>query len=47
MKNSIELKQERASLIDQAQGLVDTANSEKRELTSEEDTSFDDFMAQR
>jgi len=47
MKNSIELKQERASLIDQAQGLVDTAKAEKRELTSEEETSFDNFMAQR
>ena len=47
MKNSIELKQERASLIEQAQGLVDAAKTEKRELTTEEETSFDAFMAQR
>ena len=47
MKNSIELKQERTSLIDQAQGLVDTAKNEKRELTPEEEASFDAFMDQR
>tara|TARA_R110001632_G_scaffold137804_2_gene253407 strand:+ start:2071 stop:3336 length:1266 start_codon:yes stop_codon:yes gene_type:complete len=47
MKNSVELKQERTSLKDKQQALIAKAKSEKREMSEDENTSFDDLMNQR
>ncbi|QOD60650.1 phage major capsid protein [Polaribacter haliotis] len=47
MKSSVELKQERASLKDKQTALITKAKTEKREMSNEENTSFDDLMTQR
>lgn len=47
MKSSVELKQERASLKDKQTALTTKARTEKREMSAEENTSFDDYMTQR
>ena len=40
----LEMKQKRAGLVQQARALIDKADSEKRELTAEEETSYDKYM---
>ncbi len=47
MKSSDELKEERASLKDKQQALVDLAKGEKREMTEKENNSFDDIQIKR
>lgn len=39
------MRQERAGLVTQARGILDTAQAEKRELTAEEEQKFDRLMA--
>jgi len=45
MKTSKQLKEERASLITEQDSLVQTAKTETRALTQDEETSFDDLQA--
>lgn len=47
MKNSVELKQERASLKDKQTALVNRAKKENREMTDAENTEFDGYMSDR
>lgn len=45
MANLFELKKQRGALIGQAEGLIASAEREKREMTSEESNLFDGLMA--
>ncbi|MHB1651397.1 MAG: phage major capsid protein [Desulfitobacteriaceae bacterium] len=45
MKNTIELKQKRATIITQARAFLDKAEEEKRDLTAEEENSYNVAMA--
>jgi len=44
LKKLIELRQERAKLVQQARDIYDKADAEKREMTAAEQESFDKFM---
>ena len=44
MKNSIEIRQERAELIGKADALLNLAKDESRDFTADEQTSYDDMM---
>ena len=44
MKNSIEIRQERAELIGKADALLNLAKDETRDFTADEQTSYDGMM---
>lgn len=44
MKNSVELRQERADLIESANGMLELCKTEERDFTPEEQTSYDEKM---
>ena len=44
MKNSIEIRQERAELIGKADTLLNLAKGESRDFTADEQTSYDGMM---
>ena len=46
MKTSKELKESKAQIWERAQGLVETAKTEKRELTEEQNTEYDGFITE-
>ena len=45
MKNSVELKQERAGFITEANTMVELCKNETRNFTSEEQVSYDEKMS--
>jgi len=46
MRNTIEMRQERAALVKQARDILDKAEAEKRDLTAEEQQEYDRIMAE-
>ncbi len=44
MKNSVELRQERAGLIEDANTMLETCKNESRNLTEDEQVSYDAKM---
>lgn len=44
MKNTVEMRQERAALVKQARAILDAAEAEKRDLTAEEQQQYDRIM---
>ena len=45
MKNSVELRQERAGLIEESNGMLETCKNESRNLTDDEQVSYDAKMS--
>ena len=45
MKNSVELKQERAGIITDANALLELCKTESRNLTADEQVSYDEKMS--